>query len=84
MILIPYDTNFDNALVEIPIVDSTGAHGNPATMVYGQQQHIFYRGPGGGLYHIWWDQSVNQLAWDQWGGPGGQTSAPEADGDADE
>jgi hypothetical protein len=58
------------------------AAGDPATMVYGQQQHIFYRGTDGGIYHVFWDAPSNSMFWDQWtGGPGGRTSAPAAAGD---
>jgi hypothetical protein len=58
------------------------AAGDPATMVYGQQQHIFYRGTDGGIYHIFWDAAKSLFFWDQWvGGPYALTSAPAAAGD---
>jgi hypothetical protein len=48
-------------------------------MVYKQQQHIFYRGNNGGIFHIFWDAPSNTLKPpEQWAGPGGLTSAPPA------
>ena len=43
-------------------------------MVYGKQQHIFYRGSNGLVYHIFWDHGAG-FFWEQWSGPGGKTWA---------
>ena len=42
------------------------AAGDPATMVWPNQQHIFYRGTDGSINHIFWDAASNQLFSDQW------------------
>ncbi len=55
--------------------------GNIGTMVYGQQQHIFYRDNDRKIFHIFWDAPSSTLKTDQWGGPGGLTSAPAAAAD---
>jgi Repeat of unknown function (DUF346) len=58
------------------------AAGDPATMVipWLQQQHIFYRGTDGGIYHVWWGPN-NGFGNDKWSGPNASTSAPTAAGD---
>jgi hypothetical protein len=57
------------------------AAGDPATMVWPNQQHIFYRGVQGAINHIFWDASTNHLHFDQWQ-PNEQVGhAPPASGD---
>ena len=54
------------------------AAGNPATMLWPKQQHVFYRGTDGAINHIFYDQPTNQLYHDQWTA---RTNAPPAAGD---
>jgi GDSL-like Lipase/Acylhydrolase family/Repeat of unknown function (DUF346) len=42
------------------------AAGVPATLVFGGQQHVFYRGSGDAVDHILWDPSSNSLGFDDW------------------
>src|SRR5262249_25509722 len=37
------------------------AAGNPATMVTEGQQHVFYRGADGAIYHIFWNAADNSF-----------------------
>ncbi len=53
------------------------AVGDPATMVWPNQQHIFYRGIDGVINHIFWDAPTNHLYWDDWT----KVGAPPAAGD---
>jgi hypothetical protein len=55
------------------------AIGDPATMVTDNQQHIFYRGAEGNIYHQFWDTSSG-LHSEQWAGPGGPIAAPASAG----
>ena len=55
--------------------------GNPATMVWPNQQHIFYRGRDGAINHILWDARSNRLYFDQWQPNIQVPSAPPAAGD---
>jgi hypothetical protein len=64
------------------------AAGVPATMVSDQQQHIFYRGTDGAIYHVFWDIPSQSFGnWDQWTlplqgpSPIARTQAPAAAGD---
>jgi hypothetical protein len=41
------------------------AASSPATMATRDQQHIFYRGTDGRIYHVYWDQQRG-LQWEQW------------------
>jgi hypothetical protein len=45
----------------------TGLAGEPATLVYGTQQHAFWRSTGGGLEHTWWDAAGSGSYHDVWG-----------------
>lgn len=49
------------------------AAGDPVTMVYGPEQHIFYRGIDGGIYHVWWvpdpPARTSNFGHHQWSGP---------------
>jgi hypothetical protein len=56
-----------------PKTQAPPAAGDPATMVYGLQQHIFYRGTDGAIYHVFWDEPSNNFGngptyYDQWSG----------------
>ena len=57
------------------------ARGNPATMVWPNQQHIFYRGRDGAINHILWDARSNRLYFDQLQPNIQVPSAPPAAGD---
>jgi hypothetical protein len=54
------------------------AAGDAATMVWPDQQHIFYRGTDDAINHVFWDAPTNQLYWDDWTQ---RTGAPAAAGD---
>jgi Peptidase A4 family/Repeat of unknown function (DUF346) len=57
------------------------AAGDPATMVWNSQQHIFYRDGAGNIQHVLWDPSSGQRN-EQWaGGSGSSTTGPAAAGD---
>ncbi len=45
------------------------AAGDPTTMVWNSQQHIFYRDAAGNIQHVFWDPSSGRHA-EQWAGPG--------------
>jgi hypothetical protein len=47
-------------------VPRLAAAGDPATMVWPNQQHIFYRGTDGAINHVFWDAPSKQLFRDQW------------------
>ena len=40
--------------------------GEPVTMVWPNQQHIFYQDTQGHISHIWWDAPTNGFGHDQW------------------
>src|SRR5262249_11671214 len=42
------------------------AAGNPATMVTEGQQHVFYRGADGAIYHIFWNAADNTFHFQNW------------------
>ena len=46
--------------------DAPSAVGKPSTMVWPNQQHIFYRGDAGAINHIFWDVPTSRLCSDQW------------------
>jgi hypothetical protein len=48
--------------------------GNPATMVFNNQQHIFYRTNGGSIWHVYLDPGSGMHT-EQWTGPGSMTAA---------
>ena len=56
------------------------AAGDPATMVYGNQQHVFYRATDGSIQHLFWapDAPANTIWMDNWTRKSG---APGAAGD---
>jgi hypothetical protein len=45
------------------------AAGDPTTMVWNTEQHIFYRDSNGRLQHVFWDPNSGRHA-EQWAGPG--------------
>jgi Peptidase A4 family/Repeat of unknown function (DUF346) len=45
------------------------AAGNPTTLVWNSQQHIFYRDTAGNIQNVWWDPTSGRQA-EQWAGPG--------------
>jgi Repeat of unknown function (DUF346) len=55
---------------------SDTAAGDPSTMVYGQQQHIFYRSTDGKIMHVFWDQNADRIFSQQWAGPGTAAGDP--------
>ncbi|MFE9401387.1 CAP domain-containing protein [Streptomyces sp. NPDC006530] len=48
--------------------------GDPATMVWPNQQHVFYRGTDGRLKHVFWDSGKNQVFADDWSAKAGAGS----------
>ena len=42
------------------------AGGDPATLLFAGQQHVFYPGPGGAVDHILWDPSSRRRWFDDW------------------
>jgi len=60
--------NLDNPFPLIP----TQPPNNPASMVTGQTQHMFYRGTDEIIYHIWWVPNpppFGTFNTDKWSGP---------------
>jgi hypothetical protein len=54
------------------------AAGDPATMVYGTQQHVFYRDVYGAIAHLYWNGASNTMGCQNWTTA---THAPPAAGD---
>ncbi len=48
--------------------------GKPATLVWPNQQHVFYRGTDGSLKHLFWDSAKNQVFADDWTAKAGVAS----------
>ena len=48
--------------------EAPAAAGDPATMVYGNQQHVFYRATDGSIRHLFWgpDAPANTIWTDDW------------------
>jgi hypothetical protein len=57
------------------------AAGDPATMVYGNQQHVFYRATDGTIRHLFWapDAPANTVWADNWSQKGGNPPAAAGD-----
>jgi hypothetical protein len=63
------------------VPDAPPAEGNPATIVWPNQQHVFYRGPQGTINHIFSDVPNNHLHFDQWRPNQHVPDAPPTEGD---
>ena len=72
---------FDQWAPNPQVPQAPAAIGDPATMVWPNQQHIFYRGANGAINHIFWDAPTNHLYFDQWQPNGQVGQAPPAAGD---
>jgi hypothetical protein len=42
------------------------AAGDPASMSWPNQQHVFYRSTSGGIDHVFWDEPTNTVYFDDW------------------
>jgi hypothetical protein len=72
---------FDQWRPNAQVPHAPPAVGDPTTMVWPNQQHIFYRGPEGTINHIFWDAPTNRLYFDQWQPNPQVPHAPPAAGD---
>jgi hypothetical protein len=78
----PTDTlHFDQWQPNSQVPNAPPAAGDPVTMVWPNQQHVFYRSQDGAINHLFWDASTNRLRFDQWQPSSQVPNAPPAAGD---